>query len=410
LVETAQASRAPVQSFVDRFARVYTPAVLVVALVVGLVPPMAGIGDPATWFYRALVLLVISCPCALVISTPVSIVSALSAAARNGVLVKGGAHLERLAGVRVVALDKTGTLTRGDLRVADVFVTGSMPAEDALRLAAAVEQRSTHPIGRAIVSHAQAAGVVVVSAEQVTALGGLGVEGDVEARHVVVGNEALLNSRGIALPPNRNGLEDLRTGKRLAVFVAVDGACVGGVLLEDQPRATAREAIGLLREHGIRKVIMLTGDHERVAARVAAELSLDGYHAGLLPDQKHARIRELREQHGPVLMVGDGVNDAPALAAADVGIAMGAAGSDVAIETADVALMSDELLRLPYAVRLARATLRNVRVNVAISLALKSVFLVMAIAGAATLWMAVLADAGATVIVVGNAMRLLRAR
>jgi Cd2+/Zn2+-exporting ATPase len=194
------------------------------------------------------------------------------------------------------------------------------------------------------------------------------------------------------------------------VLVAVDGASVGGVLLEDRPRATAREAVGLLREHGIRKVVMLTGDREHVAARVAGELGLDGYYAGLLPDQKHARIRDLRTQHGPVLMVGDGVNDAPALAAADVGIAMGAAGSDVAIETADVALMSDELLRLPYAVRLARATLRNVRVNVAISLALKSVFLVMAVAGAATLWMAVLADAGATVIVVGNAMRLLRAR
>jgi Cd2+/Zn2+-exporting ATPase len=410
LVETAQASRAPVQSFVDRFARVYTPAVLVVALIVGLVPPVFGVGDPAAWFYRALVLLVISCPCALVISTPVSIVSALSAAARNGVLVKGGAHLERLASVRVVALDKTGTLTRGDIRVAEVFATGSTSAHDVLRFAAAVEARSTHPIGRAILSHAQASGVAVVAAEQVSVLAGLGVEGDFEGRHVVAGNEPLLASRGIPPPRNLDGLEQLRTGQRLVVLVAVDGASVGGVLLEDQPRATAREAVGLLREHGIRKVVMLTGDREHVAARVAGELGLDGYYAGLLPDQKHARIRDLRTQHGPVLMVGDGVNDAPALAAADVGVAMGAAGSDVAIETADVALMSDELLRLPYAVRLARATLRNVRVNVAISLALKSVFLVMAVAGAATLWMAVLADAGATVIVVGNAMRLLRAR
>jgi Cd2+/Zn2+-exporting ATPase len=410
LVETAQASRAPVQSFVDRFARIYTPAVLAVAVVVGLVPPLVVGGDPATWFYRALVLLVISCPCALVISTPVSIVSALSAAARNGVLVKGGAHLERLAGVRVVALDKTGTLTKGELRVAEVRVTGSMPAPELLRLAAAVESRSAHPIGRAIVAHARAAGVAVAPAVQVTALSGLGVEGELESRRVVVGSERLFESRGIPTSPASDQLEGAPSEGRLTVLVAVDGVRVGSLSLEDRPRPAAREAIGLLREHGIRRLVMLTGDHEQVAARVAGELGLDGYYAGLLPDQKHARIGELRAQHGPVLMVGDGVNDAPALAAADVGIAMGAAGSDVAIETADVALMSDELLRLPYAVRLAQATLRNVRMNVAISLALKSVFLVMAIAGAATLWMAVLADTGATVIVVGNAMRLLRTR
>ena len=410
LVETAQASRAPVQSFVDRFARIYTPAVLVFAVMVAVIPPLAGAADPAAWLYRALVLLVISCPCALVISTPVSIVSALSAAARNGVLVKGGAHLERLAEVRVVAFDKTGTLTKGELRVTDVFPLGATRAEDLLRYAAAVESRSEHPVARAIVAHARDTGIAVSPAARVVSVPGMGAEGDVGAARVVIGNERLLQARAIDVPAGVAELLRVRDEGKSVVLVAVNGVLAGGVALADRPRDTAREAIGLLREQGVRWVVMLTGDHERTAARVAAELGLDEHHPQLLPEQKHALVRALRSRHGPVLMVGDGINDAPALAAADVGIAMGAAGSDAAIETADVALMSDELLRLPYAIRLARATLRNVRMNVAISLALKAAFLVMAVTGTATLWMAVLADTGASVIVVGNALRLLRAR
>jgi len=409
LVETAQASRAPVQAFVDRFARVYTPVVLALAVVIALVPPLAAGADAAVWVYRALVLLVISCPCALVISTPVSIVAALSAAARNGVLIKGGAHLERLAAVRVVAFDKTGTLTRGELRVTNVRAFDGVSPHAVLRYAAAVEARSEHPLARAIVAHARASGVDIPAATRFASAPGFGAEGEVDGVRIAVGNERLFQTRQLPLPAAAD-LERARHDGESLVLVWVNGAVRGAVAVADRPRETAREAIGLLREHGVRWVAMLTGDHERSAARVAEELRLDEYHAGLLPDQKHGHVRSLAGRHGPVLMVGDGINDAPALAAADVGIAMGAAGSDAALESADVALMSDELLRVPYAIRLARATLRNVRTNMAISLALKAAFLVMAVTGTTTLWMAVLADTGASVIVVGNALRLLRAR
>ena len=410
LVETAQGSRAPVQSFVDRFARIYTPAVLLLAVAVAVTPLLLGAADPASWVYRALVLLVISCPCALVISTPVSIVSALSAAARNGVLVKGGAHLERLAAVRVVAFDKTGTLTKGELRVTDCFPSGATGPEEVLRYAAAVESRSDHPVARAIVAHARASGIEVPPAVRVVAVPGMGVEGDVGAARVVIGSERFCEARVIDMSAGPAALVRAREDGKAVVLVAVNGVLAGGLALADVLRDTARDAIGLLREQGVRWVVMLTGDDDRTAARVAAELGLDEHHPQLLPEQKHALVRALRSRHGAVLMVGDGINDAPALAAADVGVAMGAAGSDAALETADVALMSDDLLRLPYAIRLARATLRNVRMNVAISLALKAAFLVMAVTGTATLWMAVLADTGASVIVVGNALRLLRAR
>ncbi|MBF8301000.1 MAG: heavy metal translocating P-type ATPase, partial [Acidobacteria bacterium] len=270
LVETAQASRAPVQSFVDRFARIYTPAVLMLAVAVAVIPPFAGAADAAAWVYRALVLLVISCPCALVISTPVSIVSALSAAARNGVLVKGGAHLERLAEVRVVAFDKTGTLTKGDLRVTDVFPLGATPVDELLRYAAAVESRSEHPVARAIVAHARASGIAVSPAAQCVAVPGMGAEGEVDAARVIIGNERLLQARAIDVPAGVAELTRARDEGKSVVFVAVNGALAGGVALVDRPRDRAREAIGLLREQGVRWVVMLTGDHERTAARVAA--------------------------------------------------------------------------------------------------------------------------------------------
>jgi Cd2+/Zn2+-exporting ATPase len=409
LVEMAQGSRAPIQSFVDQFARVYTPVVLTLAVVIALLPPLVFGADAATWVYRALVLLVISCPCALVISTPVSIVSALSAAARNGVLVKGGVHLERLAGVRVVAFDKTGTLTRGALKVARILPLNGASADAVLRWAAAVEARSEHPVARAIVAHARAHGVVVEGAARFVSAPGMGAEAEIDGVRVSIGNERLFRDRGIPFPASSE-LDLVKEQGHSLVLVAANGVVTGAIALSDRPRETAREAIELMREQGVRWVAMLTGDHERTAARVAEELGVDEYHAELLPQQKHECVRSLSRRHGAVLMVGDGINDAPAIAAADVGIAMGAAGSDVALETADVALMSDELLRVPYAIRLARATLRNVRMNVAISLALKAAFLVLAVGGAATLWMAVLADTGASVIVVGNALRLLRAR
>jgi Cd2+/Zn2+-exporting ATPase len=406
LVEAAQARRAPVQSFVDRFARIYTPAVIVLAALVAIVPPVVAGADVSTWLYRSLVLLVISCPCALVISTPVSIVSALSAAARNGVLIKGGAHLERLAAVRAIAFDKTGTLTRGEPAVTEVIPVGNASSQNVLRYAAAVEARSEHHIARAIAARAHHEGIEVPEVAAFMSLPGRGVEGIVDGREVVVGNLALMTLGAVVLPSDT----DIRRDGRTIVFVAVDRVLLGAIAVADPLRETARETLQLLRSHGVRHMAMLTGDHADSARVVAEALALDEHHAGLLPQQKHDRVLAMRSAHGAILMVGDGVNDAPALAAADVGVAMGAAGSDVALETADIALMSDELLKIPYALRLARATVRNVKTNVVVSLVLKAVFLVMAITGSATLWMAVLADTGASVIVVANALRLLRAR
>jgi Cd2+/Zn2+-exporting ATPase len=406
LVEDAQTRRAPVQTFVDRFARVYTPIVIVLAVAIALVPVISA-ADSGVWFYRALVLLVIACPCALVISTPVSFVAALSAAARNGVLIKGGAFLERLAQVRTVAFDKTGTLTSGQLSVSSVSAFDGAGHVDVLRYAAAVEQRSEHPIARAIVEHAQREDVGLAPVGDFTSHPGMGAGGTVSGARVVVGNEAMLRLSGVAMPERADAPH---TGPGSQVLVAVDRRAIGAIRVSDRPRAAARDALDLLRAQGVRRIVMLTGDRVESAQRVAEALGVDEHHAVLLPEEKHARIRALRTGREAVMMVGDGVNDAPALAAADIGVAMGAAGSDVALETADVALMSDELLKLPYALRLARATVRNVKTNVVVSLALKATFLVMAVTGSATLWMAVLADTGASVIVVANALRLLRTR
>jgi Cd2+/Zn2+-exporting ATPase len=405
LVEEAQAQRAPIQSFVDRFGRIYTPLVIAAALAIAVVPAL--LGAPAlVWVYRALVLLVVSCPCALVISTPVSIVAAVSAAASRGVLVKGGAALERLAAIRVLAFDKTGTLTAGDLEVAEVAPEPGFSREQVLAVAAAVDAHSSHPVAIAVVARAKHDAVPVPASIGVRARPGLGVEGVVDGRAVWLGNARLMALHGVALPAADDSAR--RSGAR--VFVAIGSRFAGVLTLVDRPRAHARETLDLLRQAGVRRIAMLTGDETSVAEYVASEVGVDEYRGAMLPDQKHAAIAALRDAWGPVAMVGDGINDAPALAAADVGIAMGAVGSDVAIDTADVALMSDELLKLPFALRLARDTLFNVKTNVAVSIALKAVFLVAAITGTATLWMAVLADTGASVIVVANALRLLRAR
>ena len=410
LVEAAQAQRAPVQTFVDRFARIYTPAVIVLALGVATIPPIVLGQGASDWLYRALVLLVISCPCALVISTPVSIVAALASAARSGVLIKGGAYLERLASITTIAFDKTGTLTRGEPHVVEVIPLNGATPRDVLERAAALEARSDHPIARAILRRAEEAGIRTTAASDVRALHGLGAEGRIGEDAALVGSERLFADRQLTPGDGVDGLAQHRLAGRTLVMVALNDRAIGALAIADRTRESAREAVELLREHGVRHVAMLTGDHPETARTIASELGLDEHRASLLPEHKHTAIRQLRAAYGPVLMVGDGINDAPALAAADVGVAMGAAASDAALETADVALMSDELLKLPYALRLARATLRNIKTNVAISLVLKAAFLVMAVAGVATLWMAILADTGASVIVVGNALRLLRAR
>ncbi len=409
MVEEAQASRAPTQTFVDRFAAIYTPVVIALALAVATVPPIAMGAPIGEWVYRALVLLVISCPCALVIATPVSIVSALAAAARRGVLIKGGAHLERAGSVRCVAIDKTGTLTRGELEVKDVVALGAASTREVIGAAAAIESRSEHPIGRAILRHADREGVDVSAIDAFRAIPGRGAEATVNGRAGVLGNHRLFEERQLCTPHLHDHLDTLAGRGRTPVMLALDGEAVGLLGVADEVRAHVREAVQALRAHGVRHVVMLTGDHDATARAIAEAAGVDEYRAELLPEDKVRAVRELREAHGPVAMIGDGINDAPALAAADVGIAMGAAGSHAALETADIALMADELLKVPFAIRLGRRALSVIAFNVAFAIGIKLVFLGLAMAGHASLWMAVIADTGASLIVVANALRLLRA-
>jgi Cd2+/Zn2+-exporting ATPase len=412
IVQDAQRRRAPIQRFVDRFARLYTPGIVIAAIAVAVVPPLVVGGDGAwaTWLYRALALLVVSCPCALVISTPVSIVSALTVAAREGVLIKGGAHLERLAEITSVAFDKTGTLAEGRLAIADVVAVDGASAHGVLSIAAALESRSEHPIGRAIVDRARAVGVAVAPGDSYRALPGLGAEAVVGAATAVIGSHRLFEERRLCTPGLHAGIEEVERLGATPVLVSHDGAPLGVIGFTDRLRSQGRDIARRLRAEGVRRVVLLTGDRRASAESLGREADVDEAHGDLLPSDKLAHIARLREIYGPVAMVGDGVNDAPALAAADVGIAMGSAGTDVALETADVALMSDDLSRVPYAIRLGRATRANIRANLAIALGLKLAFVVLAATGAATLWMAILADTGASLIVTANSLRLLGVR
>ncbi|HEX7243577.1 MAG TPA: heavy metal translocating P-type ATPase, partial [Longimicrobiaceae bacterium] len=420
-VEEAQASRAPSQAFVDRFARVYTPAVVALALLVLVVPPLAGWGSWDTWIYRALALLVVACPCALVISTPVTIVSALAGGARRGILIKGGLHLENAGRVRVVALDKTGTLTEGRPEVVEVVpLDGENPAE-VVALAAAAEARSQHPLAQAVLRHAEENGVAFRPAADVQAVTGKGLRARVGGETVHLGNERLFAELGVLDAAARAALEAQAAGGRTAVLVgtaAAEGGPVrvrGIIGIADRVRPGAADALRALHRAGISRVVMLTGDNQGTARAVAASLGgpgagVDEFRAELLPEDKTAAVEELRRAHGAVLFVGDGVNDAPALAAADVGVAMGAGGTDVALETADIALMADDLSRLATTIRLARKAERIIRANIAFSLLTKAVFVVLAVMGYATLWMAVAADMGASLLVVMNGLRALRTR
>jgi Cd2+/Zn2+-exporting ATPase len=408
LVESAQAKRAPLQTFIDRFAAWYTPSVVILAIAVATVPVLV-LGQPVeTWLYRALVLLVVSCPCALVISTPVSIVSALAGAAQQGVLVKGGIHLERLAGVRVVAFDKTGTVTTGRLTLDALHPVDGLTADTILELAASVESQSEHPIASAILAAAKVRGVTLSVPVNVRALPGLGVEGQVRGAAIVCGTPRLFTERGAMTPVIASLAQRIVKDGMSPIVVARNGVAIGVLGVTDRPKAGAARMVSDLRAQGVSRVAMITGDHDAAAQATGAEIGVDDVRSGQLPEDKVTAVESLRHAHGAIAMVGDGVNDAPALAAADVGIVMGAMGSDAALETADIALMTDELPKVPYTIRLSRATLANIRMNVAISIGLKLAFVCLAVAGVATLWMAVLADTGASALVVANAVRLRR--
>jgi Cd2+/Zn2+-exporting ATPase len=402
LVEQAEERRAPSEQFVRRFARYYTPAVVAVAVALMGGPALLFGADASTWFVRGLTLLVIACPCALVISTPVAVVSAITAAARQGVLVKGGIWLEALARVRVVALDKTGTITRGRMRVHRVISLDGVTGEEVLRLAAAAEQRSRHPIAAALVE--AAGGDRLPSAEAFESVTGMGVSARIDGMTCTVGRPALF---GNAAPAE---LADLGGGGTTVVLVGMGERVIGAVALTDTVRPGAREAVQALRSRGV-TVVMLTGDHPEAAAAVASELGIEEWHAGLLPQEKLAWIERLEQEQGPVAMVGDGVNDAPALARATVGIAMGAAGSQVALETADVALMGDDLRRLPALLDLGRRTFRVVRQNVWASILVKFALAAGVFPGWVHLAQAVLiGDTGISLAVTTNALRLARTK
>jgi Cd2+/Zn2+-exporting ATPase len=400
LVEEAEESKSPTEAFVDRFSRWYTPAVITAALIVATVPPLL-LGQPVIdWVYRALVMLVVACPCALAISTPVAMVSAIASASRNGVLVKGSIHIEELAKAKVVAFDKTGTLTAGELEV--VEVRGAEPSE-VLRCAAALEAKSEHPIGEAIVERAQREKVVGGEPIRFKTYPGRGVQARLGESTICVGNPRLFAELGIA---NCGTIFPEDAGKTV-ILVAKDEAIIGSLTLTDKVRPEASAVIAALKARGLR-VEMLTGDNEETAHEIAERVRVDGYKAGLLPEEKVAAVESLKSLGG-VVMVGDGVNDAPALAKADVGIAMGAMGSDVALETADIALMQDRLDRVPYAVDLSRATMRRIKENITLSLVVKLGVALLALPGFVTLWIAVaVGDMGLSLAVILNALRLSR--
>ena len=425
LVEEAQAQKAPAQRFVDVFARYYTPAILAIALAVAVIPPSLGLGAWGDWLYRGLVLLVIGCPCALVISTPVSIVAAIASAARAGVVIKGGKYLEELGKVRVVAFDKTGTLTRGEPMVtgARCAVHGEpiKPEECAtcrymLTTAAAIESQAQHPLAQAVVREAQRQRLdwSTEQTEGVEAVGGRGVRGVVNGHPITLGSHQFIhesageNSHDPAFCELVERAE--ASGQTVMVMDCARCGVQGYIAVADTVREDAARTIQELKHIGIARTAMLTGDNAITAGAIGRMVGIDEVKAGLLPQDKMAAVKELADQYGQVAMVGDGVNDAPALAAASVGVAMGVIGSATALETADVALMTDDLSRIPFVIQLGRRTVATIKQNIVFALALKAVFLALAIVGLATLWMAVFADVGASLIVILNGMRLLRLR
>jgi Cd2+/Zn2+-exporting ATPase len=403
LVEHVEESRAPVERFVDRFARFYTPVVVSAAVLMAVVPSILGL--EGQWIYRSIVVLIIACPCALVLATPVAVVSGLTTAARKGILIKGGLHLEQAAGVKAVALDKTGTVTEGRPTVSSVIPLGGIAEDELLRIASSVESASTHPLAGAVMAEARKRGLHFSEPQAAKAITGSGMTGTVEGVQYHVAKPEFF--------AGRPGVEEDFIG-RLAgattIAVGTDTALLGVIQFDDEIRPATVRTLTRLKKLGIRRSILITGDRKETAKKVAETIGVDEHHADLLPDQKVDLIQKLKADFGTVAMVGDGVNDAPALAASDVGIAMGAAGSDTAIDTADVALMSDDISRLVPLFRLSKRVRAITLENITLAIGIKAAFLVLAASGTATMWMAVFADMGASLIVIANALRLLSDR
>lgn len=406
MVEEAQSRRAPVDQWVEKFARFYTPAMIVVAFLVAVVPPVFG-GQWSRWFYEALVMLVIACPCALVISTPVSIVAGLTAAARAGVLIKGGAFLEAAGRVNVFAFDKTGTLTKGVPEVQEIVPLNGHTRDELLARAAALEKYSEHPLAAAVLRKARAENVAPLVVQEFRAVKGRGVEGTLEGRPYWAGSHRFLHEKGVEESEVHVQAQDMEGAGHSVIVVGSDKHVCGLISVADSIRPEAATLVRRLKAAGVRHVAMLSGDNQGTADAVGRAVGIDEVRAELLPEDKMRAIQEIERSHGPVAMVGDGVNDAPALATATIGIAMGAAGTDAAIETADIALMSDDLGRLPWLARHARRSLSIIRQNIIFALSVKAIFMALALLQVATLWMAIAADMGASLLVIFNALRLL---
>ncbi|UQY37404.1 heavy metal translocating P-type ATPase [Pseudomonas fulva] len=405
-VEEAQGARAPTQRFVDRFARIYTPLVFLLSLAVAVVPPLLLNGSWFDWVYRALVLLVVACPCALVISTPVSIVSGLAAAARKGILVKGGVHLENGRHITHLALDKTGTLTHGKPVQTDYLALAD-DAEGYRQLAASLAARSDHPVSLAVANAAQEQGIALADVQSFEALPGRGVRGVIDGQRYQLGNHRLLEELGLGSAEIEHRLDELERQGKTVIVLSDESRALALFAVADTLKDSSREAIASLHGMGI-KTLMLTGDNQHTAQAIAAQAGIDEARGDLLPTDKLATVEKLLEQQGMVAMVGDGINDAPALARADVGFAMAAIGTDTAIETADVAIMDDDLRKIPAFIRLSQQTAAILKQNILLALGIKAIFLAMTVTGHATMWMAVFADVGVSLLVVFNGLRLLR--
>ncbi|MHB1456417.1 MAG: heavy metal translocating P-type ATPase [Armatimonadota bacterium] len=409
LVEEAQAEKAPSQRFTEAFGRYYTPIVIVLAILTAGVPPLFFDAQFIPWLHKALTLLVVSCPCALVISTPVSIVSAIGNAAHNGILIKGGTHLENTAKIDVIAFDKTGTLTSGEPSVTDLIPTDGYKDSELISIAAGVESRSEHPLAKAILKKADSLGTPYNTALDFEALTGMGASAVIDAKQCLVGNPKLMEQHGIDIRFQQEIITSLQEVGKTVIIVAIDGKPAGVIAISDTIRSTAKEAIQELKRIGIKHIVMLTGDHEKTARSVADELGVDEYYTELLPQDKVDVVRKLVSKYGHhIAFIGDGVNDAPALASATVGFAMGVAGSDTALETADVALMSNDLRRIPYAIRLGRKSLDTIRYNVGFALVVILLLISTALMGWINLSLGVFGHEGSALIVILNGMRLLK--
>lgn len=407
LIEEAQEKKAPTEAFVDKFASIYTPIVFVAALVIMIIPPILGFSDKAEWFYKGLELLVVACPCALVISTPVAIVSAIGNAARNGVLIKGGTFLEAAGKIDAIAFDKTGTLTEGKPAVSKVIVYEGSDRQF-YEIAYTLEQYSTHPIASAITKHVESLGYVKLNAASYQNIVGKGVQAIIDEQVFYAGNVKLFEELNAPLTNTLKTVEQLQQTGHTVIIIGTATTIYGVIAVADQIRANTITAIQHLKRSGIKETVMLTGDNARAAAQIALSAQVDRYFANLLPEQKVDAIQQLQNEGRSVAMVGDGINDAPALATANIGIAMGGAGTDTAMETADIVLIADNLEKLPHTMQLSRKALTIIKQNIIFSLIIKAIALAMIFPGWLTLWMAVLSDTGAALIVILNSLRLVK--